>query len=84
MVKRIGVVVFNDNFNTFKDVIEILQENIGYPKAQAEQCAHQIHNKGSYLVKSFPIKDRDIADEVVDLLIDNGLIAKLISYSEKP
>lgn len=78
MAKRIGIVVFNDDLNQLKFVIEVLSTTFGYHPTQAYQCAEMIHNKGSYIVKSLPEKHKDKAEAYRNLLVTNGLIAKII------
>lgn len=76
--KKIGIVVFNDDFNHLKLVIEVLSTTFGYHPTQAYQCAEMIHNKGSYIVKTLPEKHKEKAEAYRNLLISNGLAAKII------
>ena len=46
-----GLVVWNDNVNTFDWVIKSLVEICGHNNEQAEQCALLIHHQGKYAVK---------------------------------
>ena len=78
MVKSIGILVFDDDLNHIKYVCEVLSESLGYHITQAMQCAEQIQFKGSYVVKSFPKKDLAKAEEYVTILIEAGLVAKII------
>ena len=46
-----GLIVWNDEVNTFEWVIETLIEVCGHSPEQAEQCSYFIHFKGKYAVK---------------------------------
>lgn len=46
-----GIIVWNDEVNTFDWVIETLIDVCGHTHEQAEQCAFIIHYKGKYAVK---------------------------------
>ena len=46
-----GLVVINDDFNTFDHVISTLIKVCKHNKIQAEQCTHLIHFKGKCRVK---------------------------------
>jgi ATP-dependent Clp protease adaptor protein ClpS len=46
-----GLIVWNDEVNTFEWVIETLMEVCGHTEEQAEQCAYIIHFRGKYAVK---------------------------------
>lgn len=45
------LIVWNDEVNTFKWVIETLMEVCNHTTEQAEQCAYLIHFRGKYTVK---------------------------------
>jgi ATP-dependent Clp protease adaptor protein ClpS len=45
------LVVFNDDYNTFEHVIEVLVAVCEHTFEQAEQCTLIIHNKGKCSVK---------------------------------
>ncbi|MEI2755109.1 MAG: ATP-dependent Clp protease adaptor ClpS [Chitinophagaceae bacterium] len=47
-----NLIVWNDEVNTFKWVIETLMEVCGHSAEQAEQCAYIIHFNGKYAVKN--------------------------------
>lgn len=76
--KRLGILVYNDEFNHIKFVVELLSTTFGYHPTQAHQCAEMIHIKGKYVVKSLPAKDREKLEAYRKLLITNGLVAKII------
>jgi ATP-dependent Clp protease adaptor protein ClpS len=46
-----SLIVWNDDVNTFENVIEALVEICGHSHEQAEQCAYIIHFQGKYAVK---------------------------------
>ena len=46
-----GLIVWNDEVNTFEWVIETLIEVCGHSYEQAEQCSYIIHFRGKYAVK---------------------------------
>lgn len=76
--KRLGILVFNDEFNHIKFVVELLSTTFGYHPTQAHQCAEMIHNRGKYVVKSLPAKDKEKLEAYTKLLISNGVAAKII------
>jgi ATP-dependent Clp protease adaptor protein ClpS len=45
------LVVYNDDFNTFDDVIEALVDICDHSPEQAEQCSYIIHYKGKASVR---------------------------------
>ena len=51
------IIVYNDEFNTFDHVIEILIESCDHNPIQAEQCTLIIHYNGKCAVKSGEYKD---------------------------
>ena len=46
-----NLVVYNDDYNTFDNVIDVLQKVCGHDHLQAVQCAYIIHYKGKCVVK---------------------------------
>lgn len=70
-----GLLVFNDDFNTFEHVIDTLIKVCKHDKIQAEQCTHLIHYKGKCRVKEGsydylkPMKD-GITDAGINAVID--------------
>jgi ATP-dependent Clp protease adaptor protein ClpS len=46
-----SLIVWNDDVNTFENVIEALVDICGHSHEQAEQCAYIIHFQGKYAVK---------------------------------
>ena len=51
-VEERSIVVFNDDVNTFDDVIRWLIEICDHEPVQAEQCAFLVHHKGKCSVKT--------------------------------
>ncbi|MCS7004431.1 MAG: ATP-dependent Clp protease adaptor ClpS [Cytophagales bacterium] len=47
-----GLVLYNDDVNTFDYVIEVLMEICGHTFEQADQCAHIVHYCGKCTVKT--------------------------------
>jgi len=45
-----GVIVFNNDQNTFEQVIDILMRATGCPHSEAEMEAWEVHNQGRSLV----------------------------------
>ena len=45
------LVVYNDDFNTFEHVIQVLMSVCSHSPEQAEQCTLLIHHKGKCTVK---------------------------------
>jgi len=79
MVKGpISIVVYNDETNEMKFVVETLSQILGYHPNQAYQCASLIHERGSYAVKVIPHNGRQKAQIIKAMLIKSGLIAELV------
>ncbi|UZO79247.1 ATP-dependent Clp protease adaptor ClpS [Aquimarina sp. ERC-38] len=51
------IVLFNDDFNTFDHVIEMLIVACDHSALQAEQCAMLVHYKGKCTVKTGGYED---------------------------
>ncbi len=51
------LIVWNDEVNTFDNVIQALVDICGHTEQQAEQCALIIHFNGKYAVKSGEYED---------------------------
>ena len=69
------LVVFNDDFNTFEHVINILIKVCKHSAEQAEQCTMLIHYKGKCTVKSGEYKD---LEPRCSKLLQLGLSAELV------
>ncbi|MEZ5174169.1 MAG: ATP-dependent Clp protease adaptor ClpS [Bacteroidia bacterium] len=74
-VEQKQLVVFNDDVNTFDDVIRWLIEICQHEAVQAEQCAYIVHHSGKCSVKTGTfddLKPRAVA------LLDRGLSVKIM------
>jgi ATP-dependent Clp protease adaptor protein ClpS len=72
---KCGIVLLNDDVNTFDHVTKALQEVCGHNYIQATQCAHIVHGVGKCEI----FKDKCLlVEEVYEELKELGLIVKLI------
>lgn len=78
---RYAVVVHNSDDIPFDHVIQTFQMILGHELTQAANCAMAIHNRGSYVVKSF--NDKEYADTTVELLVDYELNAEVLDLKKK-
>lgn len=69
------LVVFNDDFNTFEHVIEILIKVCKHSIEQAEQCTWLIHYKGKCTVKTGAF---DFLKPFRDSICEAGIDAKIL------
>lgn len=67
-----GLIVWNDDVNTFDWVIQTLVEVCKHTPEQAEQCAMLIHTKGKYNVKQ---GDREALLPPCTAITDRGISA---------
>ena len=74
----VGILIFDDEFNHIRFVTEVISQTLGYHPTQAFQCANLIHEKGSYVVKSFPYKELHKAQLIRNILVNSGLAVKII------
>jgi ATP-dependent Clp protease adaptor protein ClpS len=70
-----GLVVFNDNVNTFDHVIETLIKICKHSPEQAEQCTLLIHFKGKCTVKTGMF---DELRPMKDAICEAGINAKIL------
>lgn len=68
------IVLFNDDFNTFDHVIDMLIATCDHSAIQAEQCAMLVHYKGKCTVKTGGYED--LAPRCSKLL-EAGLTAEI-------
>ena len=66
------LIVWNDDVNTFENVIEALMDICGHSFEQAEQCAYIIHFKGKYAVKE---GEYDDLKPMCDAILERGINA---------
>lgn len=69
-----GLIVWNDEVNTFDWVIESLIDVCEHSHEQAEQCAMLIHFKGKYTVKNGSF---DTLRPQAEALLDRGIQATI-------
>lgn len=69
-----GLVLFNDDVNTFDFVIESLVQVCGHDAIQAEQCTIIIHFKGKCTVKNGSFEK---LEPMCTALLDRGLSAEI-------
>jgi ATP-dependent Clp protease adaptor protein ClpS len=74
-VDQLHLVVYNDDVNTFDNVINWLIEICNHEVLQAEQCAHIVHYKGKCSVKTGSFDD--LQPRAVALL-DRGLSVEIV------
>lgn len=73
-VEQRQLIVYNDDVNTFDDVIRWFMEILDHQPVQAEQCAFIIHYSGKCSVKTGTWEE--LQPKAVALL-DRGLSAKI-------
>jgi ATP-dependent Clp protease adaptor protein ClpS len=74
IVEKRGLILFNDDVNSFDHVISCLMKICEHEMVQAEQCAWIVHTNGKCLVKTGTL------DEVQTMclkLVNQGLSAKV-------
>jgi ATP-dependent Clp protease adaptor protein ClpS len=69
------LMLFNDDFNTFQHVIEMLCKYCEHESVQAEQCAWIVHNNGKCMVKRDEYSN---IKPIYDALLDAGLSVKIL------
>lgn len=69
-----GLVLFNDEVNTFDFVIESLITVCGHEPLQAEQCTIIVHFKGKCVVKNGSF---ETLEPMCTALLDRGLTAEI-------
>ena len=69
------LMLFNDDFNTFQHVIEMLCKYCEHDSIQAEQCAWIVHNNGKCMIKR---DEYTSLKPIYDALLDAGLSVKIL------
>lgn len=69
-----GLILFDDNVNTFDFVIDSLVKICGHDVLQAEQCTILVHYKGKCRVKEGPLEK---LEPMCHGLLDRGLTAEI-------
>lgn len=72
--KNAGIVIYNDDVNSFENVILCLMKYCLHTLEQAEQCAYIIHTKGKYKVKTGSFEK---LLPICNALVENNLNAKI-------
>lgn len=70
-----GLVVFNDEVNTFDHVIDTLIQICRHERVQAEQCTHIIHFKGKCEVKK---GSYETLKPMKEGILDRGINATIV------
>jgi ATP-dependent Clp protease adaptor protein ClpS len=73
-VEERSIVVFNDDVNTFDDVIQWLVESCDHNPLQAEQCALIVHHNGKCNVKNGSFEE---LKPLATALLDRGLSVEI-------
>jgi ATP-dependent Clp protease adaptor protein ClpS len=73
-VEERSIVVFNDDVNTFDDVIQWLVEICDHNPLQAEQCALIVHHNGKCNVKNGSFEE---LKPLATALLDRGLSVEI-------
>lgn len=68
------IILFNDDFNTFQHVIEVLVKVCDHSSQQAEQCAYIVHYSGKCAVKTGGLKK---LSPICSKLLEYGLSAEI-------
>jgi len=74
-VEQCQLVLFNDDVNTFDDVIRWLIEICEHEAIQAEQCAYIVHHAGKCSVKT---GSWDELEPKATALMDRGLSVEIV------
>ena len=74
-VEQRQLVLFNDDVNTFDDVIRWLIEICEHESIQAEQCAYIVHHAGKCSVKT---GSWDELEPRATALLDRGLSVEIL------
>ena len=69
-----SLILYNDDVNTFENVINSLVEICGHDPVQAEQCALIVHFKGKCEIKSGPVEVLNVMSRSLNL---KGLNSKV-------
>ena len=69
------LMLFNDDFNSFQHVIEMLCKYCNHETVQAEQCAWIVHNNGKGMVKR---DEYSSLKPIYDALLEAGLSVKIL------
>ena len=73
-VEKRGLIVINDDYNTFDHVINSLIKVVKHTPVQAEQCTWLVHYKGQCHVKSGGYSE---LEPMCTALLDRGITAEI-------
>lgn len=73
-IEERSLILFNDDYNTFDDVIAWLIEICDHHPEQAEQCAYIVHFTGKCEIKRGPF---DYLKPKANALMDRGLTVEI-------
>ncbi|MES2838215.1 MAG: ATP-dependent Clp protease adaptor ClpS [Bacteroidota bacterium] len=73
-ITKYGLIIYNDDVNTFDHVIETLIDVCGHDSVQAEQCTMLIHYKGKCDVKHGSFKE---LSPMCEEILRRGISAKI-------
>lgn len=68
------LILFNDDVNTFDDVIELLVKYCNQNEIQAEQCAMLVHHTGRCSIKEGSFEELFLIGEMLSV---NGLTVEI-------
>jgi ATP-dependent Clp protease adaptor protein ClpS len=74
LVEQKQLIIYNDDINTFDDVIDALIEICKHDALQAEQCTMLIHYKGRCTVK---LGDWHTLEPMCTSLLNRGITAEI-------
>ena len=73
-IEERGLIVFNDDHNSFEHVIDTLIEVCKHGELQAEQCTLIIHHKGKCIVK---YGSYETLEPMCQAICDRGISAEI-------
>lgn len=68
------LILYNDDYNTFDHVIDVLVKYCSHTSIQAEQCAWIVHHNGKCQIKRGSFEK---LKPVCEAILENGLTAKI-------
>jgi ATP-dependent Clp protease adaptor protein ClpS len=69
-----GLILYNDDVNTFDHVIDVLVKYCKHEVTQAEQCAYIVHYNGKCQIKRGTFKN---LKPICEAILEAGLTAKI-------
>ena len=74
MLENKNIILYNDDVNTFDNVMKCLIAFCGHTSVQAEQCALIADNKGKCSIKSGTLKE---LEPIASVLLEFGLTVEI-------